>query len=319
MDSEADSLIAQVVATDSLEFVPVDSLSIASLIMDEEQVSPARAPIFVEDVYQTVVDEYSGSPYAARASSILAVIVDLRDSVRVAENKTAADSLRLVTVEDSIRTAILSDSLGLPFVADTLSTTLSADSLAVFAVVDSTSGIVQADLSADYRQVILDDTPVKNSVNSGAVSTDGAQVVPSPARPNVAVGAVAVARTGGEFPSFPVLDEEIEDEEILQLDSIKPLMMNGKPDQQTSGWTVVLEGKNSLKEAEEARILYTSIKDSTGIPIMVLVDVRDDIGLYRVAWGVFPTLSAAESAIREEEPKLPVGYSFLRMLPMQDR
>ena len=311
---------------DSTDVPRPDSLALADLVLDVSTEASLREPIYVEDLYQTIVDEYSGSPYAVRANLILSEIINIREAAKNALVRATSDSLLALAVDDSIRTALSVDSLGIQLPADSL---ITAVLFASPVVPDSTGKqevIVDDVQSVDsFGNEIDDVTPNKNRSNTQDAVPSGDRPVPSPARSGdaarvAAAGAgvaAAVAFQGGEFPSFSVVEEEIEDEEILQLDSVKPLMENGKPDMRVVGWTVVIQVFDSLDETEQAMLLHNAIQDSTGIRLMILKDILGETTLYRLAWGIFPTLAATQSAIREENPDLPIGYSFLRLLPFE--
>ena len=314
IDLELGSVLADSASVRVLPERP-DSLSIAFVQSPEPSGALARDPIFVEDLYQTVVSENAGTDYATHARSILMAVSDLRSAKENADRPTVQDSVLSAMEAASLRVSVNTDRLA---AQDSL---VLADSMVSFTS-PTDSSIIGNNVSAVFEEAVKDskaaDAPLKDRSNTGVREAPVVAAIPAARSPGNAV----IVQDGGiepdRFPSFEVVDEDLGDEEFLELDSVKPLMSNGKPDMRASGWTIVLQWAATFEDAEAARREWADSLSATGVEVLILADVSDPGGPYRLSWGIFETKSASDSAIENRQPVLPDNYSYMLLLPLKE-
>lgn len=310
-DADQNDASETLVMTDSL-FTP-DVSSAADATGSGGDGTGAFEPIFVEDLYKSVVSEYSGSKYARHAKEMLVVITDLRLASEVVRRSARVDTVGVSAATDSLQlfagadTLFGLDSASVSILTESVDSLISRDSILKEGEIPNPASVEGRIEAPDARR----DAPAKDPKNSGV---PGAVAVPAARGPgNVSESAKAGESDPIRFPSYDPVEEDLGDEEFLEFDNVKPLMSNGKPDEQASGWTVIIQVVSTMRDAEKIQEEYDAVIGSVGIDVMILVDINRAGGPYRVSWGIFPTKTATDEAIIALNPELPDNYSYMRL------
>ncbi len=282
-----------------------------------------RDPLFVEDIFTKVANDYRGKALGLAAERTRKALVEMRTP--------PPDTTKIVApMPDLAGGGVPPDSMRVP----------GADSLGVGNILEgnelagnelagnelagnelegnqlATEGLVaQGDSSLNMNDLA-------NLPNSDGIrDSTGVLMVPTAGSPG-ALGANPISEALP--PSPPALEQALPQEDVFNSEdeavgavrsssNLKPLLPTGRPNLEAVGWTVML-GNHITMEAAQADLQKQSAQlGGARLPIYLITNAEGDRLEFIVGWGLFGSKELADEAIVKYDAFLPPRRNHLHL------